>query len=90
MIGKKVISPLMSLRRIQSVPLTASSFDNRAPLPVEWRGIRDDALSQVTGIEGCVFVHATGFIGGNKTKEGIIAMARSALKLIGKENLVQA
>eukprot|EP01127_Copromyxa_protea_P020707 TRINITY_DN694_c0_g1_i1.p1 TRINITY_DN694_c0_g1~~TRINITY_DN694_c0_g1_i1.p1 ORF type:complete len:339 (-),score=97.73 TRINITY_DN694_c0_g1_i1:20-1036(-) len=74
--------------RIQSVPLGPSSFDNRAPLPAEWRGIRDEALSQVAGIEGCVFAHATGFIGGNKTKEGVIAMARKALQLTGKGHLV--
>lgn len=29
-----------------------------------WRGIRDEALDQITGIPGCIFVHAGGFIGG--------------------------
>ncbi len=29
---------------------------------------------------GCVFVHASGFIGGNATREGVLAMARRALK----------
>jgi hypothetical protein len=27
------------------------------------------------GIEGCIFIHASGFIGGHATKEGAIAMA---------------
>lgn len=31
-------------------------------------------------IKDCVFVHATGFIGGNKTRDGALAMARTALK----------
>jgi len=72
--------------RIQSVPLTPQSFESRAPLPVAWRGLRDQELSNITGIEGCIFAHATGFIGGNKTKEGVLAMAREALKLQEKKN----
>ena len=36
---------------------------------------------QVSGIPGCVFVHASGFIGGNATLEGALEMARKALTL---------
>lgn len=57
------------------------SFENRRSLPAAWRGVRDDALSELSGIPGCVFVHAGGFIGGNKTKEGALAMAVKALEL---------
>jgi hypothetical protein len=28
------------------------------------------------GVPGCVFVHASGFIGGNATYEGVLEMAR--------------
>jgi uncharacterized UPF0160 family protein len=45
-----------------------------------WKGLRDDALSKESGIEGGIFVHISGFIGGNKTKEGALAMARKALQ----------
>lgn len=65
--------------RIQAVPVSESSFSSRKALPEPWRGVRDDKLSDVTGIPGGVFVHASGFIGGNKTKEGALAMARKAL-----------
>ena len=41
--------------------------------------MRDDALSALTGIRGGVIVHANGFIGGNKTREVALAMARAAL-----------
>ena len=41
--------------------------------------MRDDALSEVTGIPGGIFVHASGFIGGNHTKEGALKMAQVAL-----------
>ena len=67
--------------RIQAIPLTPSAFENRKPLPATWRGVRDAALDEVTGIEGGIFVHAAGFIGGNKTFEGALAMAAKALEM---------
>ncbi|GAA6037346.1 hypothetical protein JCM8097_008522 [Rhodosporidiobolus ruineniae] len=67
--------------RIQAVPVSAESFQSRQALPEAWRGIRDDALSELTGIPGGIFVHAAGFIGGNKTKEGALAMAVKALDM---------
>ncbi|GAA5888747.1 hypothetical protein JCM5296_000090 [Sporobolomyces johnsonii] len=67
--------------RIQAVPVTAESFESRKALPEAWRGVRDDQLSQLTGIDGCVFVHAAGFIGGNATKDGAMTMAIKALEI---------
>ncbi|KAK9424716.1 hypothetical protein SUNI508_13561 [Seiridium unicorne] len=67
--------------RIQAVPVTKDSFQSRKPLPEPWRGARDAALDEITGISGGVFVHAAGFIGGNKTFDGAKAMAVKALTL---------
>ncbi|GLC55870.1 hypothetical protein PLESTB_001038000 [Pleodorina starrii] len=67
--------------RVQAVSVGPGSFENRRSLPAAWRGVRDDALSAVSGIPGCVFVHASGFIGGNKTLEGALEMARLSLEL---------
>lgn len=67
--------------RVQAVPKTITSFESRKALPEAWRGVRDEQLSEVSGIDGCIFVHAAGFIGGNKTKEGALEMAKKALKL---------
>lgn len=67
--------------RIQAVPIDPGSFQSRQPLPEEWQGVRDEELSAKTGIPGCIFVHASGFIGGNKTKEGVLEMAVKALAL---------
>jgi uncharacterized UPF0160 family protein len=50
--------------RIQAVPVTPESFESRKALPEAWRGLRDDELSKATGIDGGIFVHAGGFIGG--------------------------
>ena len=70
--------------RIQCVSVEGQAFENRLSLPKEWRGVRDEDLAKVAGIEGCTFCHAAGFIGGNKSYEGALEMARVALK-VGKE-----
>lgn len=44
-------------------------------LPEAWRGKEGPELSAVTGAPGCVFCHIAGFICGNDTREGAIAMA---------------
>lgn len=65
--------------RIHAVPAKLGSFELRLALPEQWRGVRDDKLSEVAGIEGCTFVHANGFIGGNKTMEGALKMVEVTL-----------
>ena len=65
--------------RVQAVSASRDSFESRRPLKEEWRGVRDEALDEVSGIKGCVFVHASGFIGGNKTFEGATEMARRSI-----------
>ncbi|KAI5784633.1 metal-dependent protein hydrolase [Geopyxis carbonaria] len=67
--------------RIQCVPESSDSFKSRKPLPEAWRGVRDDSLSEVSGIPGGIFVHASGFIGGNKSFEGALEMAKKALEI---------
>jgi uncharacterized UPF0160 family protein len=66
--------------RIQCVSVKGKAFENRLGLPSEWRGVRDEDLSKIAGIDGCTFCHAGGFIGGNKSYEGVLEMARVALK----------
>lgn len=67
--------------RIQAVSVSNGSFQSRKPLPSEWRGIRDKELDKVSGIDGCVFVHASGFIGGHSNYDGVLKMAQKALVL---------
>eukprot|EP00796_Vickermania_ingenoplastis_P011989 gene11990-8261_t len=62
--------------RVQAVPQEAGSFANRKSLP--FRGLRDEALSEASGIPGGVFVHVSGFIGGMTTYEGALALAVKA------------
>lgn len=71
--------------RIQACPESPDSFVSRLPLPEPWRGLRDaelDAVLAPVGVEsGAIFIHRSGFIGGHKTKEGALAMARLAVEL---------
>ncbi|KAK7350046.1 hypothetical protein VNO77_08097 [Canavalia gladiata] len=66
--------------RVQAVSVSPDRFESRKALPLQWRGLRDDELSKEAGIPGCVFVHMSGFIGGNQNFDGALAMARAALK----------
>ncbi|XP_010902804.2 UPF0160 protein MYG1, mitochondrial isoform X1 [Esox lucius] len=70
--------------RVQCVPAGLHTFSNRLSLLEEWRGVRDNALSELSGIPCCIFVHAGGFIGGNETKEGALEMARRTLQAAAK------
>ncbi|KAI9248645.1 metal-dependent protein hydrolase [Sporodiniella umbellata] len=67
--------------RIQCVSVRPESFENRKSLPEAWRGFRDNELSAISGVDSCIFVHAGGFIGGNKSRQGVCEMARLALEL---------
>ena len=70
--------------RIQAVTIEGRGFENRLSLPEAWRGVRDEDLSKVTGIQGCIFCHANGFIGGNKSYEGVLEMAKVSLAQQGE------
>ncbi|CRK99789.1 CLUMA_CG013097, isoform A [Clunio marinus] len=65
--------------RVQCVPVKEGSFVCRKFLNKKWFGIRNEELEKVSGIDGTVFCHATGFIGGNKTREGALKMAEKSL-----------
>ena len=64
--------------RVQCVTKENTAFTNRKSLL--WKGLRDDALSAASGIPGGVFVHAGGFIGGNATFDGALAMAVKSME----------
>ncbi|XP_037037518.1 MYG1 protein isoform X2 [Bradysia coprophila] len=66
--------------RAIAVPKEPGSFILRKALHKDWQGVRDADLQKICGIEGAVFVHATGFIGGNKTMQGALEMAIKSLE----------
>jgi uncharacterized UPF0160 family protein len=62
------------------VPVSAESFDARADLPEAWAGLRDADLAAVTGVPDAGFCHNGRFIAAAKSFEGILEMARQALR----------
>jgi len=77
---KFIVYPKEDLFRVRAVPIEGRFFTNRLSLPESWRGLRDDALVKASGIEGSCFAHVNGFIGGNYTLEGALAMAYASLR----------
>ena len=66
--------------RVLAVGVKDEGFKSRLALKEDWRALRDQDLVEKSGIEGGVFVHASGFIGGNKTKDGALEMAVQTMK----------
>jgi len=66
--------------RIQCVPVSVDSFTNRKSLPENWRGVRDEKLAEVCGVADATFCHTSGFIGGARSEEGVMKMAKMALE----------
>lgn len=65
--------------RIQAAPIEPYSFKSRKALPEPWRGLKGDELSKISKVNNCVFCHASGFVGGNESKEGALEMAKKAI-----------
>ena len=64
---------------VQCVPPKMGSFAQRQPLPESWAGLRGVELAAVCGVSDAVFTHNGRFIGGARSKEGAIEMARKAV-----------
>jgi len=67
--------------RVQCVPVNPDSFENRLSLPAAWCGLRDAELEKCCGVDGATFVHASGFTGGCKTKDGVMKMIELSLNM---------
>ncbi|KAG9508653.1 UPF0160 protein C27H6.8, partial [Fragariocoptes setiger] len=65
--------------RVVAVNVSPKSFESRVPLKEEWRGLDRDKLIKKSGIPGAVFVHNSGFLGGAKTHEDVLRMARGSI-----------
>ncbi|XP_039151286.1 MYG1 protein C27H6.8 isoform X2 [Drosophila simulans] len=66
--------------RVAGVPVTPSSFLGRKFLPTPWRGLRDDELCEKASIKDLVFIHHNGFIGGAKTEEAAMLLAKKSIE----------
>lgn len=69
--------------RIQATPggSGAKSFELKAPLPANWRGVKLAELQQLTNCKEVTFCHNSGFIMGTKTQESAYFCAELAVAL---------
>ena len=65
---------------MKTIKKNINTFEARADLPLKWAGKRDEELQKVTGVSDAVFCHNKRFIIVAKSKEGILALAKLALK----------
>lgn len=65
--------------RAYTITVDGTSFASRASFPEAWRGLRNEELESVSGIEGAKFCHRSGFLFACTNKEGAVAAARAAL-----------
>jgi uncharacterized UPF0160 family protein len=83
---KNVVFVIMRKResffKILAVKKKNTRFRSILPLKEEWRGKRDQELSALVGIDGCIFVHATGFCGAHETLEGAVLMVEKTIESI--------
>ncbi|KAG5859267.1 UPF0160-like protein [Encephalitozoon hellem] len=70
---------------ILAVPRERKHFRSKVPLKKEWRGLAGSKLEAISGIEGCNFVHASGFVGSNRTVEGAMEMCRVSIETYCEE-----
>lgn len=65
--------------RVICVPNCPTSFICRKFLHIDWRGLREQELQERSKVKDAVFVHAAGFIGGAKSREGALKLAIDSL-----------
>ncbi len=64
---------------VEGVSLKNGSFERKAYLKEEWRGLANPELADVSGIADIVFCHKSGFKGAAQTKENALIMAERSL-----------
>lgn len=63
----------------QVVPKTLGVYGARVDLPKQWAGLRDEELSKVTKVPGCIFCHTSQFLAVHQTMHGAIRLAEKAI-----------
>ncbi len=77
--ARLVVYPKSDGWGMQAVPVAPGSFDNRLDLPADWAGLSGAELQAQTGVPDAVFAHVARFYASAGSREGIMALARSAL-----------
>ena len=65
----------------QCVPRDGNPFAQKCPLPLLWRGLRQEELRRITGVQTALFCHPGGFLCGAETEEDAIKLATIAMEV---------
>ncbi|UYI28126.1 MYG1 protein [Encephalitozoon cuniculi] len=76
---KFMVFPHRGAYRVIAIPKHKGTFETKNPLRKEWRGLVNEELVEASGIEGCTFVHSSGFMGINSTLENALKMCTESL-----------
>lgn len=74
-----VISPEPDSNKWRMVAIQEDNFVNRIDPPMEWRGLSNERLQEVSGVPDAVFCHKSGFLTVAGSFEGIMKMAEITL-----------
>ena len=77
-----VVLPQSGTWRLYCVRDNPHLFANRKDLPVAWAGLRERALTEATGVTDALFCHRNRFMAVACSKEGAVALAQQALKIV--------
>lgn len=58
------------------VSVLSDKFESRKVLLILWRGFEKEKFLEESLISGCVFVYMSGFIGVNRSYEGVLVMVK--------------
>jgi uncharacterized UPF0160 family protein len=65
--------------KAEAIPVEPTTMESRKLLPEAWRGLRDDALAEATGVQDASFCHPSGFLIGAASKAGALELAKKAI-----------
>ncbi len=72
----------------QAVPSNEPPYALKCPFPTEWRGLRDDEVGEVSGIESLRFCHNSGFLIAANTLEDAVKACYAAKEKCGENSTV--
>ncbi len=77
-----VIRPIFESKIWQATAMDVSGFKfkNRLPFPKAWAGKMSGELQKITGVSDALFCHNKRFTAAAKSKEGVIELAKLAIK----------
>lgn len=64
---------------ICTVPKELGSFESKKLFPIEWKGLRDEELQKITGVNTVFFCHNERFICCTRTKDDALKIAELAI-----------